>query len=213
MWPVAAARAEAAWLEGRLEDEVDLVLRVRALADELRYPWAQEELEWWARQAGQGREPATGGATPFSLQCAGRAEDAASAWAALGCPYEEALARAASEDLEGLRAALRTFEELGARPAATLVTGRLRALGASVPRGPNRATRANPGGLSDREVEVLQLVAAGRSNREVAQDLRISVKTVGHHVSHVLTKLGARSRTEAVSKAAQLGLALDTIET
>ena len=57
--------------------------------------------------------------------------------------------------------------------------------------------RRLPGGLTDRELEVLLVLARGRSNREIAEALGISVKTVGHHVQHVYEKVGARSRVAA----------------
>ena len=54
-----------------------------------------------------------------------------------------------------------------------------------------------PAGLSDREVEVLRLIARGRSNREVAARLSISAKTVGHHVGHIYVKIGVTTRPAA----------------
>lgn len=60
--------------------------------------------------------------------------------------------------------------------------------------------------LTDRELEVLQHVAAGARNREIAQQLRVSIKTVEFHLSNILGKLSARSRTEAVVRASQMGL-------
>ena len=60
--------------------------------------------------------------------------------------------------------------------------------------------------LTDRELEVIQLVAAGARNREIAAQLSVSVKTVEFHLSNILAKLSARSRTEAVVRAWQLGL-------
>ena len=60
--------------------------------------------------------------------------------------------------------------------------------------------------LTVRELEVLGLLAAGRSNRRIAQELVVTLDTVKKHVSHVLDKLGAGNRTEAVARARQLGL-------
>ncbi len=62
------------------------------------------------------------------------------------------------------------------------------------------------GQLTDRELEVLHHVAAGSRNREIAEHLRVSIKTVEFHLSNILGKLSARSRTEAVVRAWQVGL-------
>jgi len=72
-----------------------------------------------------------------------------------------------------------------------------------------RAAAAPPGlaePLTDRELEVLRLLAAGRSNQRIAHDLVVALDTVKKHVTHVLGKLGAANRTEAVARARQLGL-------
>jgi DNA-binding NarL/FixJ family response regulator len=61
-------------------------------------------------------------------------------------------------------------------------------------------------GLTVREVEVLRLVAAGRSNREIAAELFISAKTASVHVSNILAKLNASSRTEAAAIAHRAGI-------
>ena len=65
---------------------------------------------------------------------------------------------------------------------------------------------AYPGGLIQREVEVLRLVAAGRTDREIAEELIIGVRTVNTHVSNILNKTGAANRAEAVNYANQNGL-------
>jgi DNA-binding NarL/FixJ family response regulator len=70
-------------------------------------------------------------------------------------------------------------------------------------RGPRAATRENPAGLTARELEVLALLGEGLTNGEIAGRLVISEKTVGHHVSAILGKLGVRSRYEAAKLAAQ----------
>jgi HD-GYP domain-containing protein (c-di-GMP phosphodiesterase class II) len=71
---------------------------------------------------------------------------------------------------------------------------------------PTRARRAWPQGLSDREVEVLRLVARGLSNRQVAEALHISSRTAEHHVQHIYTKIGASTRAAAAMFAMQHGL-------
>ncbi len=101
--------------------------------------------------------------------------------------------------------ALAVLDGLGARPAAALVRRRLREAGVSaVPRGPVAATRGNPAGLTDRQVEILRLLAEGRTNAEIAARLVLSVRTVDHHVSAVLQKLGVASRRDAAATAAAL---------
>jgi pimeloyl-ACP methyl ester carboxylesterase/DNA-binding CsgD family transcriptional regulator len=64
-----------------------------------------------------------------------------------------------------------------------------------------------PEGLTPREVEVLRLVAAGKSNRQIAEELQITVNTADRHVSNILTKIGASNRAEAASFAVRNGLA------
>jgi len=76
----------------------------------------------------------------------------------------------------------------------------------AIPRGPRRATRAAPAGLTAREQEVLALVADGLPDREISERLFISERTVHHHVSAVLSKIGVSSRTAAVKEAARLGI-------
>ena len=75
----------------------------------------------------------------------------------------------------------------------------------AVPRGPRPASRGNPAGLTAREAEVLQLFADGLSYAEVAGRLILSEKTVGHHVSAILRKLGEPTRARAVAAALRLG--------
>jgi ATP/maltotriose-dependent transcriptional regulator MalT len=69
---------------------------------------------------------------------------------------------------------------------------------------------AAPPGLAEpltaRELEVLRLIAAGRSNQRIAHDLVVALDTVKKHVTHLLGKLGAANRTEAAARARQLGL-------
>jgi DNA-binding CsgD family transcriptional regulator len=127
----------------------------------------------------------------------------------MGCPYEAALALAEGDDEAQLRS-LEGLQRLGARPAAAIVARRLRDRGVrGIARGPGRAARENPAGLTARETEVLRLVAEGRRNAEIAERLFLSPRTVDHHVSAIFRKLGAHTRGEATAKGARLGLLQD----
>jgi DNA-binding NarL/FixJ family response regulator len=119
------------------------------------------------------------------------------------------LARALAPDGEdvALRGAGEELLALGARPAAAVVARALRERGArGVPRGPRPRTRDNPAGLTARELEVVGLLIEGLRNAEIAERLVVSQKTVDHHVSAVLRKLGARSRGEASTIALRMGI-------
>jgi DNA-binding CsgD family transcriptional regulator len=205
--PVRAARAEAAWLAGDGERAKAEAQAAFDLALGHQHRWHLGELGYWLWRAGAVAEAFPEAAEPFALQIGGDWAGAAAAWEELGCPYEAARALAEGDDEAALRRALGEFERLGARPAALRTAARLRALGArDIPRGPRPATRANPAHLTPREAEVLAVLAAGGTNAEVAARLFLSPKTVEHHVSAVLAKLGARSRREAVRTAREMGI-------
>jgi LuxR family maltose regulon positive regulatory protein len=75
--------------------------------------------------------------------------------------------------------------------------------------GVGASSSAVPGlvtGLSERELEVLRLMGAGKQNREIASELYVALDTVKKHVTHILGKLGASNRTEATTRARELGL-------
>jgi LuxR family transcriptional regulator, maltose regulon positive regulatory protein len=78
------------------------------------------------------------------------------------------------------------------------------------PVGPPEQPASTPGGLLEpltrRELEMLGLVAAGRPNREIADELVVTLETVKKHLSHIFDKLGAANRTEAVARARELRL-------
>jgi DNA-binding NarL/FixJ family response regulator len=69
------------------------------------------------------------------------------------------------------------------------------------------ATRENPAGLTDRQLEVLRLLAQGLTNGEIATQLVVSVRTVDRHVAEILAKLAVTSRRQAAARAEQLGIA------
>jgi len=110
--------------------------------------------------------------------------------------------------LERLGDAYRTARKLGARPLAAEAAREVAALGESVSGrlGSRASADVDGAGLSRRELEVVRLIAVGRTNREVAQELYLSPRTVDMHVRNILTKLRSHTRTEAAARAAELGL-------
>jgi len=205
--PIAAARAEAAWLAGEPDKIGPATDAAFDLALERNAGWLVGELAFWRWRAGLLDQPPPAAAEPYACQIRGDWRGAETLWAGIGCPYEAALALADADDQDALRRSLDQLQQLGASPAAAMVARRLRQRGArGLPRGPRRATRQNPAELTMRELEVLGLVAQGNSNSEIARRLFLSEKTVAHHVSAILRKLGARTRTQASAQAARLGL-------
>ena len=112
------------------------------------------------------------------------------------------------EALERLCDAYRCAAKLGARPLAATAAKEVAALGESVAQrlGSRAAAAADGVQLTRRELEVLRHVAVGRTNREIAQELFISQRTVDMHVRNLLGKLDCRSRVEASHRAGELGL-------
>jgi DNA-binding CsgD family transcriptional regulator len=203
----AAARAEYAWLHGEDHRAAEEAAGTFELAVQAAHPWFAGELAFWLRLAGAPvRVPAVV-AEPYRLLLAGDWRAAAGAWRELGCPYHQALALACGDQDEALLAALRLLDGLGASQTAQRLRRQLRRRGnRRVPRGPTRATAANPAGLTGRQVEVLGLLAEGLTDAEIAARLSLSAKTVGHHVSALLAKLGVGSRRQAAAAARRLGV-------
>ncbi len=205
--PVRLERAEARWLEGDLAAaarEAELAHDSAAGCDH----WERGALAVWLMRTGSGRSVHGTVVAPYQRQLDGDWAGAARLWEDLGCPYEAALALLGSTDEDALREALRILTDLRAAATIRVARKKMRTLGIrSIPAGPRTATRAHPLGLTRREHEVLDLIVDGHTNAEIAGQLFISAKTVDHHVSAVLAKLGAPSRNVAASEAVRLGLA------
>jgi DNA-binding CsgD family transcriptional regulator len=142
----------------------------------------------------------------------------AAAWERLDEPYRQprALVSAAEAALAGdgdrgaaaerLRQAARLSDALGGGPLSEDISSLARRARIDIARG-EADGRASPAlGLTERELEVLRLVAAGRSNRDIAAELFISAKTASVHVSNILAKLGVHTRIEAAAIAYQAGV-------
>jgi DNA-binding CsgD family transcriptional regulator len=227
-WPLLASGARAcgaafsdaaAGRDQRLAKQARHLLdRLCGLAEKLKVSGPVEDahgLTFAAEAARAGGAAGTADADP------GPAWDAAAqAWDRLDQPYERACAllRAAEAALdrgdregaaERLARAGPLAGELGAGPLRERIGSLARRARLGLPSAPPGEQAQGILGLTAREAEVLRLVAAGRSNRDIAAELFISVKTVSVHVSNILAKLNAGSRTEAAAIAHRAGLAAE----
>jgi DNA-binding CsgD family transcriptional regulator len=206
--PAGLARIEWCWLAGRTQDareQVDVLLSRTDTVAGLRL---RGELLRYLQRAGWPAEPFPGCPPEWAAGLRGDWREAAATFARIGDPYEEALELGVSGDVPAALSGLATLDRLGAVAAARWVRSRLRALGvARIPRGRQPTTRANPEGLTTRQLDVLALLADGLTNAEIAARLVVSTRTVDHHVSAILATLGVTSRREAARRAQQLDLA------
>ncbi|HKR69835.1 MAG TPA: AAA family ATPase [Streptosporangiaceae bacterium] len=205
--PVRAARAELRWLADDRENAVAEAQAAYATGKGRVQPWMIGSALIWLARSGEPIDDEVELPEPYALELAGEWAAAARAWDELDRPYEAALSWLGSSEEAGLRAALQTVDDLGAKTAAAAVRRRMKEAGIrAIPRGPRAATREAPAGLTPREQEVLALLSQGLPDREISRRLFISERTVHHHVSSVLSKIGVSSRTAAARQAAAMGI-------
>ena len=234
-WLAAIAlRAEADEADkARSLRDAEALAECRAWGERIR-----ARLEEFEGEVRSSRVPATSRTSALAAQCRAelaRIDEAADAaawkaiadsWATIGRPYPAAYARfrqgeaaipvrgARDEAEAALRSAHETAVRLGAVPLRDEVEHLARVARVDLSAEAETAvvapaSTADRLGLTDREEEVLRLVAGGWSNQQIADALFISRKTASVHVSNILGKLGASSRVEAAAIAHRLGLAAD----
>lgn len=166
----------------------------------------RSHLAYWAHRLGW--EPPGGEISGApALELSGLVDEAVNAWEEMGYPVHAAVTAATVPDAD-LGSIFATLTAMGAEGVLKGLRRELQRRGIErIPRGERATTRQHPGGLTNREAEVLALLTVGRSNAGIANDLYISEKTASHHVSSVLTKLGVSSRGEAAALAVANGWA------
>ncbi len=192
---------EAAWL-GLLNEgaAADRYTRMTDIAQRFGDHWSLSRLAFWAIRLGLAPPPGPLRG-PVGDEIEGDPIKAALRWRESGYPVEAAIVEAFTPGAS-LRDVFAELERLGALGMTAGLRMRLRERGVTgIPRGVQRATEAHPGGLTARQQDVLALIAAGYTNDAIATELFVSSKTVSHHVSAILTKLGVENRLQAASVA------------
>jgi len=209
IFPVRIALAEAAWLK---EDSEAARRQLKALSDiELSglRSWDVGELAaWWMRCDMPGEVPTRLDDLPtaWALELAGQPAEASREWMRLGLPYEAGIVLLAGRGAPAgaaLGQAITALEAIEARQAAALGRRLAQRLGLAeampkMRRGPYASARQHPLGLTQSEQQVLQLIADGRSNKDIARHLARSPRTIEHQVSAVLGKFSAANRMEVM---------------
>jgi DNA-binding CsgD family transcriptional regulator len=203
----AVARAEHGWHQ---RDAVATTAAATAALDlllERGHLWYAGLLAMAVARSGGEPPEMTDCPEGMRLSLAGDHTAAAAWFAERGWAFQAAVERVRGWDEADRLDALAWLDHVGAAGTAAVARAWLRDAGVrSIPRGPTTATRQNPAGLTTRQIDVMRLVAAGLTNSEIAARLFLSTRTVDHHVSAILGKLGVASREEVAARAAELGV-------
>lgn len=194
--------AESAWTERRETAEAnDLLERAISQLGKESSPLDASELWFWHRKLGSKSEVIPGMLKPYADLAAGNVADAAEGLARMNLPFEQALVLVEGDEEQAAQG-LFILEQLGAEATAARVRADLAERGIRKgTRGPRASTRSNQHGLTRRELDVLREIEGGLSNKEIANKLFVSPKTVDHHVSSILAKTDTKSRGEAAALA------------
>jgi DNA-binding CsgD family transcriptional regulator len=204
--PVLSALLEYEWITGKsyieqetLDRTINMFTKAKKISRKSRFVFWLSKVR---KQSLQGSERhKSNGVSKVKI-----APEEASSWERLGCPYEQALSLFDGND-DDKRKALSIMQQLGANAVSEKLKMEMRSFGIKkIPRGLRESTKINPAQLTNRELDVLQLLKNSIQNKEIAETLFISPKTVDHHISSILFKLEVNSRSKAVSKAVRLGI-------
>jgi len=194
--------AERAWTNGEGLDEASTLLR--EAFDQLTpdgRPWDAGAMWYWSCKLGKAFDFPKNAPEPFALLNRGKIAEAAEAMHALDLVFEEALILIDGDEEEATRG-LTILDQLGAEATASRARVELAERGIRKgTRGPRASTRSNQYGLTRRELDVLREIEGGLSNKEIANKLFVSPKTIDHHVSSILAKTESKTRGEAAALA------------
>jgi DNA-binding CsgD family transcriptional regulator len=199
--PVLIGLLEYEWITGKCFIETEAIDRTINMIKGLDFILYNNEFSFWLLKARNQHLSLGGIYEGFDLSSAGKRVKAAALWKKAGSPYMEALALFEGNDNDK-REALTIVHRLGANAVYEKMKREMRTSGIkSIPRGIRKTTQSNPALLTTRELDVLALLKEDLQNKEIAARLFISGRTVDHHISSILFKLGVNSRNKAVTAA------------
>ncbi len=202
--PVMIALLEYEWLTGTsLIEETELQLAI-SMAENTDNIYQNSEFSFWLMKTRKLQLPLQQLFTGYDTSNEKARHNAILFWESLDCPFEKALLLFDGND-EDKRKAITIIQEFEAGAVLEKMKQLMRGSGIKkIPRGIRESTRLNPAQLTNREIDILQLLQQSMQNKEIASALFISAKTVDHHISSILFKLDVNSRAKAVQEAQKL---------
>jgi DNA-binding CsgD family transcriptional regulator len=204
--PSLIALLEYEWLMGKIIIETNDLDSIKIIIEQSIDTANKSEFAFWLQKARKQTIELQELYEPYKLLNSNKIKKAAEFWEKTGCPFQKAFTLfEGSEDDKKI--ALSIFQQLGANAVSQKIKMEMRAVGIKkIPRGLRESTRNNPAQLTNRELDVLQLLQKGNQNKEIAGTLFISPKTADHHISSILFKLDVNSRAKAITEAVRLGI-------
>jgi DNA-binding CsgD family transcriptional regulator/tetratricopeptide (TPR) repeat protein len=206
IFPALIALLEYEWLTGKIYIPEEELNEIISRIEQSIYLADNSEFTFWLRKVTKREINLSELYEPYKLIKAGKIASAAEFWETTGCPVKKAFALFEGNE-ENKKDALLIFQQLGATAVCEKLKMEMRAGGIrNIPRGIRESTKANPAQLTNRELDVIYLLQKAVQNKEIAETLFISPKTVDNHISSILFKLDVNSRSKAVVEALRLGI-------
>lgn len=206
IFPALIALLEYEWLTGKICIAEDELNKIVSEIEQSIYLADNSEFTFWLQKVRKREINLSELYEPYKLIKAGKIVSAAEFWETTGCPVKKAFALFQGNE-ENKKDALLIFQQLGATAVCEKLKMEMRAGGIrNIPRGIRESTKANPAQLTNRELDVIYLLQKAVQNKEIAETLFISPKTVDNHISSILFKLDVNSRSKAVVEALRLGI-------
>ncbi|MGH2563830.1 MAG: helix-turn-helix domain-containing protein [Ginsengibacter sp.] len=204
--PSLIALLEYEWLTGKTYIKVEDINRITSSLEQSIDNAEKSELAFWLLKARKQYLAIEKVYEGYDVSNVTKAQKAAALWRKSGCTYSEALVLFEGNE-EDKKNALLILLKFGANAVSEKIKMEMRAGGIKkIPRGLRESTKTNPAQLTNRELDIIQLLQKAIHNKEIAETLFISPKTVDHHISSILFKLDVNSRSKAVNEAFRLGI-------